>query len=1000
MSIPADRLQQIQSLVSQLVGSEGSDAPIEVEARFGEFFGTEFRSGVTRRKFTRLRDTCIRLDQTFSQENLKDEIFRESSTGETERFTTVEDNSGLPVDTYRLVKTRVQNFDFPEWGYRISVSKEQVDRTPPPSGQPIYVRQKKRWSFRIPQLYEGRARLDLTEVTTYIPSQSLQSAKTVYEVELELMSPKISNLNSFSQDVTSTLREVQGTIILYTTEEKNAIIERVNDALGSRINVPRVIDNAPLAQARNLKLRDLVAGGIVPLTDADTSYTVTIKTDGVRKLLYFDNLGVYLVSPPDEVNKILSLQQGQRLQTWAGTLIEGEQVPIEHLSPDAPEGYRQLSIYFVMYDTLAVAKDTSIKEQSHGRRLEYTQKVSRALSGLGRTPNGIIPRGYLFETKNFHPFKTVNEFYREVRNVLDGVYPFLTDGIIFTPDNYSYFPPNTDVPLPKRRLTDQPDITKWKPRDQLTIDFEIWHEATADGPLLSLRSGVPGSRVWSEDHVRSLDRLYRDQVSRGVRERVPFHGSSKIRFNPRTDLVINPLIQNAPDGTIVEFKWTPLEQEIPTSQRGQLEAVRVRYDKTSPNNLDVALDVWEDIHSPLSLEMMRGDEFELVFRYHNREKKALYDALPKRPKVLLDVGSGRGGDVNKWITGGFSHVIMVEPSEENRNELRRRLVDAPFQYRIIPTVGQDIQTIIQQVNDFLPGKKVDVISYMLSLSFFFDSPKSVNSIIQLTDTLLAEGGHFIAFTVNGQYVKEFFNDPTKYHSINSVKRANFEMITMELRPNETVFINIPGSIVQNQIEYLVDLPELIRRLKEIGVDLVSQTRADKETFMTNEERVYSSLYSSVYLRRTRIARPPTQVPAPVLAPTPAAPLSRTTLPFPEFEQLYARGEFVKFEISPNQAGVPSGLTKTTWLTKDGREVDVLVNYNPATRQINAPRTTISFPEFQQLYAKGQFVKFEISPNQSGVPPGLTRTTWTTKDKREVDVIVDYNPATQQINPPK
>lgn len=996
MSIPADRLQQIQNLLGQLIGNEGSDAPIEVEARFGEFFGTDFRSGITRRKFTRLRDTCIRLDQTFSQENLKDEIFRESSNGETERFTTVEDNSGLPIDAYRLVKTRAQNFDFPEWGYRISLSKEQIDRIPPPPGKPIYVRQKKRWSFRLPQLYDGRARLDLTEVTTYIPTQSPQSAKTVYEVELELMTPKISNLSSFSQDVVSTLREVQGTIILYTTEEKSSIIERVNDALGSRLNIPKGIDNAPLAQARNLKLRDLVAGGIVPLTDADTSYTVTIKTDGVRKLLYFDNLGVYLVSPPDEVNKILSLQQGQRLQTWAGTLIEGEQVPIGHLTPNAPAGYNQLSIYFVMYDTLAVAKDTSIKEQSHGQRLEYTQKVARALSGLGRNANGIIPRGYLFETKNFHPFKTVNEFYQGVRNVLDGAYPFLTDGIIFTPDNYAYFPPNTEIPLPKRRLTDQPDITKWKPRDQLTIDFEIAHEATADGPLLSLRSGVPGTRVWSEEHVRSLDRLYREQVSRGTREKVTFQGSSKIRFNPRTDLVINPLIQNAPDGTIVEFKWTPLEQEIPTSQRGQLEAVRIRYDKISPNNLDVALDVWEDIHSPLSLEMMRGDEFELVFRYHNREKKALYDSLPKRPKVLLDVGSGRGGDVNKWIAGGFTHVIMVEPNDENRNELRRRLVDAPFQHRIIATVGQDVQTIIQQVNDFLPGKKVDVISYMLSLSFFFDDPKSVNSIIELTNTLLAEGGHFIAFTVNGQYVKEFFNDPTKYHNINSVKRANFEMITMELRPNEKVFINIPGSIVQNQTEYLVDLPDLLKKLKEIGLDLIFQARADKETFMTDEERTYSSLYSSISLRRTRVSRPQSRPQTPITAP-PSAPF-RTTLSFPEFEKLYA--QFVDFKISPNQTGVPPGLTRTTWVTKDGREVDVIVNYNPTTRQINPPPTTLNFPEFYQLYTQRQLVDFKISPNQTGVPSGLTRMIWITKDGREVDVILDYNPTTRQINPPK
>jgi hypothetical protein len=1017
--IPETTLNQIQMELLRLQQQNVEDESIEVEARFGDFYGNNFQSGVTRQTFTRLKDWALGQYRGYTLTQSIDQLYpTDDSDKSTIRHTTIYNQSGEAIEQFRMIKTRIGNHNFPEHFLRVSLSREDTDNEPPsPNVQMISQREKTRWSFLI---QSGNYRLDLTEVKTVPMTGNPNDEHTSYEIELEIGAPKLQNLQQFDPILKYILGQVLYTPLLYSATEKAGVISQVNLALGSHINQPNVIDNRMLIQARNLKLRDMVTGGLIPKTERDVRYTVTIKADGVRKLLYIGSQGIYLVSPTSAVMKILGPSIAQQLQTWEGTVIEGEFIPLNNLSPSAPEDYQRLMIYFLMYDTLSIGGDSRVQNQSLFERLEAIQQLERALRPLAYDrATGEIKnkRPMLFEKKHFLQFKTKKEFYGSVADVLTTDYPFLTDGLLFTPDNYHYDAEVSRLTLADRKLNLRPDLLKWKPRDQLTIDFQVNHIASRDLPQVELLSNA--STRWPIKRIRSLDHIYREQLETGNDiNRVVFEGSSDHPYSSQSNLLMNDLVKYSPSGVILEFRWTPLQGEntissasttSSLSNKGQLEAIRARYDKTIPNSIDIALDVWGDIFSPVDRETIIGEKFSLIFRYHNTEKRNLYNyvgsSLPETPvKSLLDIGTGRGGDVYKWIQNGFTHVVCVEPDQENRIELNRRLSQTSLNYRIVSTIGQDVETIVQNVQDFVPGGVVDTISYMLSLSFFFDNTESISTIAEITNRTLREEGYFIAFTIDGRYVQNLFEDNRYYVEANGTRRSNFQNIQFELRPStkeiptQHIFVNIPDTIVTNQIEYLTNLPDLKQLFSKAGLRLISESRATKEAFLTNEEILYSSLFTSIVFQREQISVDRGFEPK--------------EYPFKQVQEMLNQQLFNTFEVSSNQEGLLSGNSRLVFIDHNGQRYETIAQYNPETNLILPPIQNetpsslptrdppiIDFETVRGLLQRGEIERFEISQNQMGVNPGNTRMIFYDRDGNTYLTIAQYDQASNQINPP-
>jgi SAM-dependent methyltransferase len=629
-----------------------------------------------------------------------------------------------------------------EYGYKLSASRE-IPISDIPNFSPKFVRRKKRTSF----IYGETLRLDFTEL------------ETRFEIELEILSlPTLDSLNTFLKSI---LAAKLDSLIVYTETEKRRLIDWVNRAIGGS---GTMIDPKALVQARNLKLDDMVYGGLVG--NPKDAYTITHKVDGVRKLLVFNDRGIWLAMGT-EVNLIYS----GRIAPLDGTILDGELVPKENRYPGAPDSI----LWFIPYDSLSRAADRgydpAIRQAPHVERLNYAQEVADIVK---KFKGGILT----ISTKKFKTITSPLEFFRYYREFTQEQpnLSYRTDGLIVSPTNSPYLNGSDRYPLRERILTRYPDICKIKPVELLTIDLQV-----DEGKLYS-------------------------QGTLGKRGPTLFTGTKAYPLKYTLEGI------EVPDGTVVEFAY----------QQEQLVPVKVRYDKRYPNSTEVALDTWTQVHKPLTQALLSGDTFDLVRRYHNRIKREL---LSLGKGVLLDIGSGRGGDVSKWAN--YSHIYAVEPV--HIQELTRRVGPIRDKVTIIQARGQDTEIIAKYVD------RVDTISLMLSLSFFWENREVLDGLIRTIKRFLKPTGLILFLTIDGDLVKEMFEP------INGPRLTNLDLgpAKLEYKPPQ-LKIDIPGTIVEDQTEWLVHLDDLYLGL---GYPHFSVKRADGERFLTQKESLFTQMYS-------------------------------------------------------------------------------------------------------------------------------------------------------------
>lgn len=213
-------------------------------------------------------------------------------------------------------------------------------------------------------------------------------------------------------------------------------------------------------------------------------------------------------------------------------------------------------------------------------------------------------------------YSAVNELLNKTKiNSLYTKYDF-TDGLIFQPLSEVYVNIST---------------FKWKPNP--TIDFIV-----IDGKLYS----------WDK----------------ALRKNVPFVGNYVQKYSP------SETYENLSNNQVYEFEWDPSNETF--------KMLRNRADKLYPNEINVAKDVWNDIHIPITEKTIRGNTITLMKKFHNDKKRMLLDEIPNNSKII-DIGSGQGGDIQKWNDKKLQ-VIAVEPDAEKIKAFKSRLENIPDSY--------------------------------------------------------------------------------------------------------------------------------------------------------------------------------------------------------------------------------------------------------------------------------------------------------------------------------
>jgi hypothetical protein len=181
-------------------------------------------------------------------------------------------------------------------------------------------------------------------------------------------------------------------------------------------------------------------------------YVVCEKTDGVRHLLVSMDDGVFLVNRAFHVEPV-------KIKIPKDSVLDGELVKLKNDK-----------LTFIIHDAVCI-KGEDLKARPLADRLDAARQMTKKIIKTTSAP-------FEIRVKVMHPYGTFIDL---------GSFDYETDGLIFTP-----------VHEPIRTGTHE-TMFKWKPRERITIDFEI-----RNGRELFVQDrGVPCKEA--ELHLKTVD---------------------------------------------------------------------------------------------------------------------------------------------------------------------------------------------------------------------------------------------------------------------------------------------------------------------------------------------------------------------------------------------------------------------------------------------------------------------------------------------------------------
>ena len=434
---------------------------------------------------------------------------------------------------------------------------------------------------------------------------------------------------------------------------------------------------------------------IVPLEIAAVSnmanirhnYTVTDKADGERRLLYVAPTGrVYMITPNMNIiftgtmiTKNPALTEGKDEDLY-NTLLDGEFISLDKHG-DVLNLYMSFDIYFVK--GINVRKDgfypITLEQRTSGKfRFIYLEKYMQAMKlrsivdstgdsekTASSNSNAISSKdracGLEIQKKNFYVAPEGDQIFEAcnsiLTNVASGMYPYNTDGLIFTPALTGVNSDRIGVSGKPRKETWEQSF-KWKPPEFNTIDFLVSVKKDKRGQdeiqymyaegrniqddsqnlvqykTLILRCGYDPAR---HGYLNPCSDVLHDRISRGLDQGMDPDKSESYRpvpfmpTNPHDPNAsfCNIMLRDTGDGDkgailtteegeyfeenmIVEFRYD-------TGREGAWKwvPIRVRYDKTAElragqknygNAYHTANSNWHSIHNPVTKEMITTGE--------------------------------------------------------------------------------------------------------------------------------------------------------------------------------------------------------------------------------------------------------------------------------------------------------------------------------------------------------------------------------------------------------
>lgn len=702
---------------------------------------------------------------------------------------------------------------------------------------------------------EYRLKIDLTR-TVFMNNGN--PGGVIFEIEVELLdvdrpeqiSPGILNFMDAWIKILATVASKEGEYVSHKQHmEKISKFNKIFN-IGLEGLTEYMINNPTDLTVKDFSWRESSVGKSVFAFPGGCH--VSLKADGTRHFIYFDVEQIHLMQLKKGTMTLIG-----KIEASNNELV-GSVFDVELITDLNVYGLAKKYV-FLAFDCLSF-KGLDVRHEFYSARLSSLKKGLELFAKLNHPyifiyfkETILLPGPESNDAERW--FRIMSNFFDQ--NMEDNKIDFKkqqtpggdeweVDGYIITPEQKPYL----DFVMSKGgQVKSVSWVRKWKTR--ITIDFQVKMNS-------SKKWGLYSPNLKRAEDANGIDRIVEvEYIPRGiVYVEIPQEELESYAYK------------------IVECEWVFINE-----LKGTFKILRSRSDRKDGNPLYIANLLMQAILKPIDREVFLDQRLKFMRAYHNSVKRELlgkYSGGPGTKSVLVDLGSGRGGDLSKW--NAYSKVYAVEPDQKNLEELLRR------NYKV--TLNVDVEAQVESLEDFfkielalqtqtlhfsnafhraslenssklkiingsaedvdfllknIPKNSADVITLFNVLTFFYKSTEMLDQLLTSVDNLIKDNGYFLVISLDG----EKMNDLLAHR--NAIKSKNLTIS----RTDETnkIWIEIFDGIVRGQFEYLTRLEEFSMLLKARGYSLEDSYYLEGEPFLSQESFIFSSLFKVLVFKK-------------------------------------------------------------------------------------------------------------------------------------------------------
>ena len=584
------------------------------------------------------------------------------------------------------------------------------------------------------------------------------------------------------------------------------------------------------------------------------NYNITDKADGTRGLIFIDKGKGYLFY---RGNQSIELQ----IKDYKKTLVLDCEF-IEELS------------LCLLFDVIAIDDINFIKE---GVGIEERIKKLRPACDIIEKQ---VTTEIKFKMKTYVSLAIPERYKQVYTDMYKTELEYKKDGLILVQKGRSY-------PITKS--------FKWKPTDEQTIDFYIKkcpenYLGTQYGPFKNIKEHTlyflyNGINSQLQKHLKifphpGYDIIFPDkELDPSKVTPIQFTMSiaplSYLYYHPD-----NSSIKNI-DGAIGELTCNKclIYREEGESVQVDWKLTRLRTDKTIipgkeyGNFYTVAYDIYLNHIEPFPLELLHNSDMLTSTSYflNKRSKDTVYAAqtsvinymksvaISKYTKAntnVLDIGSGRGADIAKYIHGQVGILVVTDIDKSALTELLRRWLTLAKSHStpinttlkaVVINMNEDIEENIIKLNTITGSLKYETVYCHLAAHYF---AVSMDSLIQFAAFCkrVTENKAYLVFSIPiGDKIFELLKDRYEWNVVQdgmvkySIKK-DYKDTTFS-SAGQNIKILLPFSQQNYYTEPLINISTWKEVFKDAGFGFVSLTSGSAyiEGFKTKNMKKFEQL---------------------------------------------------------------------------------------------------------------------------------------------------------------